>query len=590
MNGSRLKAALLLPVLVLACRQEPGRPPVILLSIDTLRADRLARMPNLQRLAADAITFESAWTPVPLTLPAHASLFTGLLPPEHGVRDNAGFRLDPKLPTIATILRQRGYATGAAVSAYVLRRDTGIAGGFDFFDDAIEFVEGAPTGALHRRGEITLSRALRWLDRQSEKPPFLFVHLFEPHTPYEPSYDADVLLADRLAGELFDELRARDLYDDALIVVLSDHGEGLGDHGEEEHGILLYREALQVPLLVKLPRNRRKGERVAEAVQLIDVLPTIAEVTGANVRGQSLLEPKPRPIYGETLYPRIHLGWSELRSLVRAPHHLIDGPKPELYRLDTDPREQRDVRAQERRAFSRLREDLATFPQRQAAPQVSAEEAKKLAALGYLTQTATVRSDKNPRDHLHELQARKEVTALLGQGRFDEAAARIEALGWSDLRDDLAFAYERAGRLDDAERTYRQAIRATPELAHEVALSLAGVLLRKGNLDEAARHAGVAAERSTQPKAARLMLAEIQALRRDLTGALQILASIEPPHPPRYHFLLGDVLGSLGRTDEAIAAFEQEVQRAPRDREARRRLELLRHIRSRNRANPPPLP
>ncbi|HEY0143647.1 MAG TPA: sulfatase-like hydrolase/transferase [Thermoanaerobaculia bacterium] len=584
-----LRRLVFLALLALACSREPERPPVIILSIDTLRADRLARMPNLERFAADAITFDSAWTHAPLTLPAHASLMTGLLPPEHGVRDNAGFRLGAKLPTIATMLRARGYATGGAVSAYVLRRDSGIASGFDVFDDAIEFVEGAPTGSLHRRGSITIANALRWLDGQTEKPPFLFVHLFEPHTPYEPTYDADVLAADRLAGEFFDELRARKLYDDALIVVLSDHGEGLNDHGEEEHGILLYREALQVPLLVKLPRNARKATRAGEPVQLIDVLPTIAQLTQAtpppNLRGRSLLDkPIARALYGETLYPRIHLGWSELRSIVRAPHHLIDGPKPELYRLAADPRETRNIRENERRAFAQLRGDLAAMPQAVASPTINAEEAKKLVALGYLTSISSTRSDKNPRDHLHELDARKEIAALMARHDFASAATKLEALlarnpGWSDLRDDLGLAYERLNRLPDAEGVYREAIRATPELAQEVALSLAGVLLRQGKLDEAAQHARVAAERSTQPKAARLMLAEIQALRRDLNGALEILRQIEPPYPPRYHFLLGDVLGSLGRTGEAIRAFETELRVAPRDTEAKRRLALLYRIR-----------
>lgn len=575
----------LLALLALACAREAERPPVIVLSIDTLRADRLPRMPNLGRFASDAITFDSAWTHAPLTLPAHASLMTGLLPPEHGVRDNAGFRLDRKLPTIATMLRARGYATGAAVSAYVLRRDTGIANGFDAFDDAIEFVGGAPTGSLHRRGDATIASALRWLDEPREQPPFLFVHLFEPHTPYEPSYDADVLAADRLAGDFFDELRARGLYDDALIVVLSDHGEGLRDHGEEEHGILLYREALEVPLLVKLPRNARKATRVAEAVQLIDVLPTIARIAHAtpppHLCGRSLLDPPaPRPLYAETLYPRIHLGWSELRSIVRAPHHLIDGPKPELYDLARDPRERRDVRERERRPFAQMRNDLAAMPSAAAAPAIDAEEAKKLAALGYLTATSSVQSGKNPRDHLHELDARKEVAVLLARNDFAAAEALLARnRGWSDLRDDLGLAYERAGRFADAERAWREAIRATPELAPEAALSLAGVLLRQGKLDEAAQHARVAAERSTQPKAARLMLAEIQALRRDLGGALLILRQIDAPYPPRYHFLLGDVLGSLGRTDEAIRAFETEVRLAPRDAEAKRRLALLYRIR-----------
>jgi arylsulfatase A-like enzyme/Tfp pilus assembly protein PilF len=580
----------LAPLLLLAaCSREPARPPVILISIDTLRADRLARMPHLQAFAKDAITFDSAWSHVPLTLPSHTSLMTGLLPPEHGVRDNAGYRLDPKLPTIASVLKARGYATGAAVSAYVLRRGTNINSGFDAYDDDIPFIEGAPAGNLQRPGAETLAKARAWLDQTRTAPAFLFVHLFEPHTPYAPSYDADVLAADMLAGTLLDDLRARGLYDDALIVVLSDHGEGLRDHGEAEHGVLLYREALQVPLLVKLPKNERRREHVTTPVQLIDVLPTIAAVTGAttppHLRGHSLLaQPSVQPIYAETLYPRIHLGWSELRSIVGASHHLIDGPQPELYDLARDPHETRNVRATERRPYAQLRADLAAMPQQSvAARRVSAEEAKKLAALGYLTATSTSVSNKNPRDHLAELEQRREATELLAREDYPAAARALEALlrtnpGWSDLRDDLGVAYERQGRLDDAARTYREAIRTTPELAPDFALSLAGVLLAQGKTDNAETHARIAAEHSSQPAAAQLLLAQVRMVRKDLPGALTVLQQIPPPYPPLYYFTLADVLGSLGRTPEAIAAFEKELQANPQNVDAYVRLALLQRL------------
>jgi choline-sulfatase len=581
-------------LLLAACSREAARPPVILISIDTLRADRLARMPRLQAFAKDAIAFDSAWSHVPLTLPSHVSLMTGLLPPEHGVRDNAGYRLDPKLPTIASMLKARGYATGGAVSAYVLRRGTNIDRGFDAYDDDIAFVEGAPTGNLQRAGALTIAKAEAWLDAQKAQPPFLFVHLFEPHTPYVPTYDADVLAADRLVGSLLDDLRARNLYDDALIIVLSDHGEGLRQHGEAEHGVLLYRETLQVPLLVKPPRNRRAGEHVTQPVQLIDVLPTIAAVTGAtppqHLRGRSLLDaPSIRPVYAETLYPRIHLGWSELRSIVRATHHLIDGPHPELYDLAHDPAETRDVREADRRTFNQLRADLGAMPQQAAAaPRVSAEEAKKLAALGYLTATATTTSRKNPRDHLPELEQRRHASELLQRGQYAAAAKALEALlaqnpGWSDLRDDLGLAYERLNRPDDAAQAYREAIRTTPELAPEFALSLAAVLLEQGRLDEAEAHARLAAEHSSQPAAAQLLLARVRVARHDLPGALALVERLQEPYPPRYFFTYGDVLASLGRTPDAIRAFNEAIRREPSDADAYLRLALLQRM-SGNRA------
>ena len=594
---------------LVACRRAPEKPHIVLISIDTLRSDR-ANTPNLRALAADGVTFERAFAHVPLTLPSHASVFTGLLPAHHGVRDNAGYVLDPKTPTIASLLRQHGYATGGAISAYVLRGTTNAGSGFETWDDEIRFIEGAPMGNLARPGNVTVDVMTRWIASHSAQPFFAFVHLFEPHAPYEPAYDADVAAADRHVGRLLQALRDAGLYDGALIVLLSDHGEGLGDHGEQEHGVLLYREALQVPLIVKLPRNERAGTRVTRTVQLVDVLPTIASLTGVSAPktdGRSLFEEGPeRPLFSETLYPRIHLGWSELRSVIAWPHHLIDGPKPELYDLAADPRETRDLRAADRRAYARLRTALATAPSTEsAAPRIDPEEARKLAALGYLTaQAPAARSNLNPRDHLGDLDALKEVNALMGSERYAEAARRIEALlarnpGWSDLRDDLGVAYRMMGDLPRAEQAYRDAIRATPELAPGFALSLAGILLDRGALEDAEAHARLAL--TTNPRGAHEMLAHIALRRRDLDTALAearlaehdfLLASVhlmrdEPREalpllqrihdrggslPRGYFVLTGDVFLRLGRPREARIAYERAVRVHPDDPVARQRL------------------
>ena len=609
----RIVPALALFVLT-ACNRAPEKPHVVLISIDTLRSDR-ATTPNIAALAADGITFERAFAHVPLTLPSHASIFTGLLPAHHGVRDNAGYVLDPKTPTIASLLRERGYATGGAVSAYVLRGSTNAGSGFGTWDDEIPFIEGAPMGNLARSGEATVGIMTRWMSAQAPQPFFAFVHLFEPHAPYEPTYDADVLAADRHLGALLQSLRDAKLYDDALIVLLSDHGEGLGEHGEQEHGVLLYREALQVPLIVKLPRNARAGTRVARTVQLVDVLPTIAALTGASAPktdGVSLLadDAPERPVFSETLYPRIHLGWSDLRSVISWPHHLIDGPKPELYDLARDPRETRELREHDRRAYAALRNALASAPSTDAAaPRIDPEEARKLAALGYLSaQAPAARSDLNPRDHLGDLNALKDVSALMASRQFEKAAARIEELlarnpGWSDLRDDLGIAYEQLGDLPRAEQAYREAIRATPELAPAFALSLAGVLLDRGALEDAEAHARLALK--TNPEGAHEVLAHVAMRRNDRDAALAearlsgnefLLATIhmmrdEPrralpllqrihdrggPLPRGYYVLTGDVFLRLGRPREARVAFERALQVRPDDPLARERLRMLR--------------
>ena len=259
------------------------RAPVILVSVDTLRADHLpaygyrdVETPGLDALQKDAVVFENALSPVPLTLPAHTSLFTGLLPYQHGVRDNVGYRLAPGANTLAGFLRQRGYGTGGAVSAFVLDHATGIAEGFDEYRDDVEMRASAEAlGRVQRSGAVTAEILESWIGAQApDKPLFAFLHLYEPHSPYDPPepfksrytrrpYDGEIAAADAVLGSFLGFLKSKGIYDRAIVVFLSDHGEGLGDHGEDEHGILLYREELRVPLFVKLPGSARAGERVA---------------------------------------------------------------------------------------------------------------------------------------------------------------------------------------------------------------------------------------------------------------------------------------------------------------------------------------
>ncbi|MES1210946.1 MAG: sulfatase, partial [Acidobacteriota bacterium] len=251
--------------------------PILLISIDTLRSDRLpvygyakGSTPALDAFAKDAIVFERAYSHYPLTLPSHVSILTGQLPPEHKVRDNAGYPFEAaKHPYLPRLLKEIGYDTGAAVSAFVLRGQTGLSEGFDAYDGSLAPKPGETLDLVQRSGHDTLQAALPWLRGRAGKPFFHFLHLYEPHAPYtapEPfasrfpdPYDAEVAAADQVLGDLFAELKKLEIYDRAVIVVLSDHGEGLGEHGEAQHGIFLYRETLQVPLLVKLPKSERGG-------------------------------------------------------------------------------------------------------------------------------------------------------------------------------------------------------------------------------------------------------------------------------------------------------------------------------------------
>ncbi|HEX2462618.1 MAG TPA: sulfatase, partial [Vicinamibacterales bacterium] len=284
----------------------PAQGPVILISIDTLRADRLpaygytkVRTPAIDALAADGVLFERAYAHVPQTLPAHASILTGLLPFEHGVRDNVGFAVKPDEPMLQHAFKEKGYATGGFVSAYVLRKETGIGAGFDVYDS--DFRSSSPElsiGQVQRDGADTLERAEAWLSRLDSSKFFLFLHLYEPHVPYRPParfasyapYDGEIAYADELVGRFIQTLKDRNLYESSTIVLLSDHGEGLGDHGELEHGLFIYDESIRIPFVVKpaktggfLGRFRSGGSggrRVGKPVQQIDVAPTLGEAAG----------------------------------------------------------------------------------------------------------------------------------------------------------------------------------------------------------------------------------------------------------------------------------------------------------------------
>jgi arylsulfatase A-like enzyme/Flp pilus assembly protein TadD len=630
---ARVKRCALVLLLFIACaKRQP--PPVILISIDTLRADYVtaARTPRIEALARDGIVFRNAWSHCPLTLPSHLSIFTGLLPPEHGVRDNSGYHFDGDAhATLASLLKARGYSTGAAVSAYVLQASTGASKGFEDYDDAIGLVEGAPIGALQRRGTATEKIAEAWIDAHRDEPFFYFLHLYEPHSPYEPTYDADVRAADAIAGAFLDHLKSTGVYDRALIVLLSDHGEGLMDHGEQEHGVFLYREDLHVPLIVKVPRSERRGS-LDNNVQLVDVAPTILDLAGivkpAPMHGLSLLRdvPSSRPAYAESFYPRTHLGWSELRSIIRVSWQAIDAPRGELYDLSRDPRERTNVIDGNRRAFAELRalarKSAGAFhePER-----VDAEEAKKLAALGYVSGGVEALSGPfpDPKDVIGQLARLKSVEELRRRGDHRRAIETLTALleenpRWSSVREQLGEEYEEAGDRASAARVYEEGIAATPRLAGSFALAAGFALLESGKQEEAAAHAQIAlaarepgahlllgeiafarhdldaasreaaaAESTSAEKSHALFLAaRIAAARRDYARTLELLDAVQREGkatgaslPRRFHYAAADALARLNRVEEAEREFERAIAADPHDFQAYADLSLLQLIR-----------
>ncbi|HEV8432838.1 MAG TPA: sulfatase-like hydrolase/transferase [Thermoanaerobaculia bacterium] len=585
----RGRLLLLIPLLAFACARHEtrtfARAPVILISIDTLRADHLPAYgyknvdtPAIDAFRRDAILFENAYSHVPMTLPSHVALLTGLLPPGNGVRNNLGYTLDAHAhPAVSNLLSQNGYATGGAVSAYVLRGPTGLASCFQTYDDVIPARAGVAVGDLSRPGNQTIAIAQQWIAAHRAQPFFYFVHLFEPHTPYEPvepfksrytsAYDGEIATADSYVGAFLDWLKQQKIYDDALIVVLSDHGEGLGDHGEQEHGVLLYRETLHVPLLIKLPHSQNAGASVREPVGLIDIAPTILSAVGGAVpksmTGASLLGavPPARSIYSETFLPRIHLGWSELRSLVNDRFHYIDAPRPELYDIVSDPAEKTSVVDGQRRAFTQLRAEMQPYLTAAAAPsKVDPEEAARLAALGYIGSVRTQSAAgplPNPVDHIGELERMKDGTRLEASNDAAGALKVYQSLTAANplftdawLRE--AAAYEELGDYPKAIDTYKHAIEIAPELADGIAISIANLQFKTGDLAGAEAHARLAMNRS--PGAAHMVLAHVALSRHDpATAEKEARASMEDnTHVRDGAVVLAQVLATSGRLDEAL--------------------------------------
>lgn len=576
-----------------------GDTPVILVSIDTLRSDRLpvygyrgVETPAIDAFRQDAILFERAYSHVPLTLPAHVSIFTGQLPTTTGIRDNSGYRLDEGYrPYLPRLLSEAGYATGAGVSAFVLREATGVAQGFDTYDDAVETPGGIVLEIPERSGEETLAAVTPWLRSVADGPFFFFFHLYEPHSPYEPPepfrsrydapYDGEVAAADAVFGELVVELRRLEVYDEALVILLSDHGEGLGDHGERGHGVFVYREAIQIPMLLKLPRSERAGESVAAPVQLVDVLPTVTALLGlpspAGLAGTDLLdlpreEDEERTIYAESMLPRLHYGWSGLTSLVRGRFHYIEAPSPELYDLLDDPAESVNVLDARRRVYAELRAELAPLEAPLASPrEEDAETRRRLAALGYVS---TGRDPGGAGEELpdpkHRYTAFMEqvsaATSAYEQGEYERAVALFrDSLETNPAAIDswvvLGACLRELDRLEEALAAYRRA--AELGAVSKALVPAAELLVQLGRLDEARQYAELA--RPSVPRSADRLLGEIALAEGDVTRASELLRSLEEEGEgaPGLRRQLGLHLAKTGDHERAISVLRVLVERHP---------------------------
>jgi choline-sulfatase len=565
--------------------------PVILISIDTLRSDHLpmygytgGATPHLDAFRRDAVLFERAYSHYPLTLPSHCSVLTGQLPSEHGVRDNLVYTLANDVPTLPELLRDRGYRTAAVVSAGALGASKGLARGFELYDDDFE-AGGRRPGRWIRPGSETFEQALAWLRSHGDQPFFLFTHIYEPHRPYDAPtglgatpYDDDIAAADAAVGHFLDELKTLDLYDRSLIVLFSDHGEGLGDHVEEDHGLLLYREVLAVPLVLKLPGQRLAGTAVGTVAQLIDIAPTVLAVTGAAVpeklRGTSLLDlTRPgapdRPVYAETYYPRLYAGWSELTAVIENGHHYIEGVHGELFDLVADPGQKTDLVARDRRRVAAMRDTLRSFWAPLEAPGEPSRTTEALAALGYLS---TPRRDEggvrpDPRMRLATIAQLQEAKALDAAGQNEAAAHRFAALlaGEPNLPDAWSGYAEVLVRLDRREAAiaaYRKAIELS-DFAPHLIVRLSTLILEAGRSEEAMAILQTTLDAGESPLIIRRQMAFVQSASGRFAEAIATLAPLVARGDLESRWLLAQVYERAGRREEARMTLRAVLAVAP---------------------------
>ncbi len=595
-----------------------GPTPIILISVDTLRADHLScygysrlRTPHIDSLASGGTLFAEVSSQVPLTLPSHVSLFTSTYPFANGIRENAQV-LPPGAVTLSTALAAHGYSTAAYIGGYFLARRYGLAQGFQTYDSPFDtrIIKGSLD--LKRPAPEVLESAEHWLEQNSGQPFFLFVHLFDLHQPYEApasyrprapgsEYDQELAFVDDALGNFFDFLAHRGLNRRALVVLFSDHGESLGDHGENTHGYFIYRSTLHVPLIFHWPEARDYSSRVEAPASLIDVAPTVLSVLGfqapATFCGHSLLDlakesdSPPRDVYSESSYAHDKFGWATLRSLRRGDYQYIDAPHPELYDLKNDPAERHNfLPGQTALAASyheRLAALLASFRSAPAAaPEgVMTGAAESLRSLGYLeitsAEAALDNSGVDPKDRLFEYKRYLLAGLLARIGKADEAAAEFQAILSDDPRN--LPAYVELARSDVALRRYLdgahqlQAVLALDPHNIEAGELLGDIWLALGALDRAATEFRQLLTYAPQDYEAHFGLGLLAARHGQSAEADQHFRAALAANPlsAEAHYQLGLILEAHNERPQAVREFHAALQINPQYSEARTELAKL---------------
>jgi arylsulfatase A-like enzyme/Flp pilus assembly protein TadD len=592
---------------------EPEDLNVILITLDTLRTDRLscygaARVdtPHIDALAREGVRFTNAASTVPFTLPAHSSIMTGTYPPYHGVRENVGALLGEDIPTLAERLREAGWATAGFVSAFVLDGRWGIGRGFDHYYDDFDLSEfDTPNmGSVQRTGDETVAEAVRWLDaRPAGQPFFMWLHLYDPHEPYTPPepyktqypdrpYDGEVAFTDSLIGDFRQALEERDLLEKSLVILTSDHGEGLGDHDEMFHGYYIYESTIHVALIVRPPFTANGGRVVDAPVSHVDLMPTVLDAVALSypeiVHGRSLVPLMTgaqtnwqRGVYSESMYPLLHYGWAPLRSLRTDRFKLIDVPRPELYDLAEDRREERNlVEVQPNRALELesqlvdLRQGIESeAPSPDQAVELDEQTLAQLQALGYMAGQGGVAVEEEedvPRaDPKDKLALHQKIMAAQGRMELADNAIRIleEVLAEDETIVDAHHMLGRVAtnqeRFEDAIGHFQRALELDPNNTNSLS-GLASSYAALKRFDEALVGFQRLIDLSGKDTNASLAIADIHVTREDYAEAAGVLeeAIAGGANQAIVYNKLGEVRVEQGRPDVAMPLFEKAVESA----------------------------
>lgn len=602
----------------------PGRlfaadtPPVnvVVITIDTLRADHLGcygykqiRTPNIDALAGDAVKFDRAYTPVPVTLPSHSAMFTGTYPPLSGMHDFSANVLSPQQPTLATVLKQNGYTTGAVVASAVLDSRFGLNQGFDFYYDHFDFsrLQESNLDQMERPGNVVADETLAWLAKNYQKKFFLWMHLYDPHHPYNPPppydkdyasqpYDGEIAFADAQVGRLLSFLKEKGLYPNTLIVLAGDHGEGLGEHGEKTHGFFIYNSTLHVPFIIHLPAMAAK--QIDTPVCLADLMPTVLSALGIaappKVQGRNLMplmkgeaRADDRALYSETFLPRLHFNWSELRGAQNASYHFIDAPKPELYDLKKDPGETQNLIAAKKAVGEEMRAKLTGLVRDYSASHEMAQKTgldpalmERLKSLGYAgfsgggDPNVSNRDLPDPKDRIELYELISEAMADAQHGRLEESVTKLNTALKTDpksvaTRYLLGLSYYRLHRYEDARRELAQVVKESPDYTLAV-FNLGLAQARTGDYDGAISTLKRTLELDPTNYSAAFNLGVAYLQKKQIPESIAALRQSVTIYPEyaEGHRSLGEVLLYAGQSGEALTHLQRAVDLAPGDARA----------------------